>query len=313
MLNKEKNFVSAVIYVHNDENTIGNFLKAIIHVLETNFEHSEIICVNDDSRDGSLKQIKALANEAKTTSLSVVNLSYYHGIETAMHAGIDLSIGDFVFEFDNAVLDFEEKEILNVYYKALEGYDIVSCAPDRALRLSSGLFYKVFNRFSNDSGMMTTESFRILSRRVINRIGMMNRTVPYRKAVYASTGLKTEVLEYKSVGDEASEARDPSRNRYRWKLAIDTLMMYTDVGYTFSIVMTLLMMLISVLMLVYTIVTYITSNPVAGWTTTVLFVSFAFMGLFGILTIVIKYLNLLMYFTLRKKDYTFENIEKLTK
>ena len=43
MMNKEKNFVSAVIYVHNAAGRIENFLGMIISVLEENFEHSEII------------------------------------------------------------------------------------------------------------------------------------------------------------------------------------------------------------------------------------------------------------------------------
>ena len=45
MLNKEKNFVSVVIYVHNAENRIEPFLDVIIKTMEENFEHSEIICV----------------------------------------------------------------------------------------------------------------------------------------------------------------------------------------------------------------------------------------------------------------------------
>ena len=51
MMNKEKNFASAVIYVHNAENRIENFLNMIIKTMEDNFEHSEIICVNDASED----------------------------------------------------------------------------------------------------------------------------------------------------------------------------------------------------------------------------------------------------------------------
>ena len=43
MENKEKNFISAVIYVHNAANRIERFLTTVINELETNFEHSEII------------------------------------------------------------------------------------------------------------------------------------------------------------------------------------------------------------------------------------------------------------------------------
>ena len=40
MENKEKNFASAVIYVHNSEDRIEAFLRTIIEVMEDHFEHS---------------------------------------------------------------------------------------------------------------------------------------------------------------------------------------------------------------------------------------------------------------------------------
>lgn len=102
MGNKEKNFVSAVIYVHNAEKRIENFLKTIIEVVENHFEHSEIICINDASDDNSIEIIKRTSTLASTTSVSVVNMSYFHGVELSMNAGMDMAIGDFVFEFDNS-------------------------------------------------------------------------------------------------------------------------------------------------------------------------------------------------------------------
>ena len=99
MLNKEKNFVSSVVYVHNAEKRIGTFISVIMKVMEDNFENFEIICVNDCSTDNSVHEIKSAVENHSSACVSVVNLSYYHGIEMAMNAGIDLAIGDFVFEF----------------------------------------------------------------------------------------------------------------------------------------------------------------------------------------------------------------------
>jgi dolichol-phosphate mannosyltransferase len=48
---KEKNFISAVVYVHNSERYIADFMKRLIKIIEGNFEHSEIIFVNDFSND----------------------------------------------------------------------------------------------------------------------------------------------------------------------------------------------------------------------------------------------------------------------
>lgn len=312
MQNKEKNFVSAVVYVHNAENTIQGFLGAVIDVLESNFEHSEIICVNDDSKDKSAEIIRKCSETTKTASLSVVNMSYFHGLELAMNAGVDLSIGDFVFEFDNTFLDFNPDEIMKVYRRSLEGYDIVSAVPDRKEKLFSRLFYTVFDRYANLTYKMHTESFRILSRRVINRIASMNKTVPYRKAIYATQGLKTYQINYKS-DKSVRVTYDRQAKGYRSALAVDSLILFTELGYRFSMTMTILMMLMSVFMVIYTIVVYVTLNPVAGWTTTILFLSVAFFGLFGILTIIVKYLQIIVDLVFRRKHYSFENIEKLTK
>ena len=312
MENKEKNFASAVIYVHNAEQRISEFLGMIIKTMEDNFEHSEIICVNDCSDDGSVDVIKKCSQCAKTTSVSVVNMSHFHGLELAMDAGMDLSIGDFVFEFDNTVLDFAPDMVMKVYRHSLEGFDIVSASPDRRTKISSRLFYRVFDKFSDVTYEMTTESFRVLSRRVINRISSMNKTVPYRKAVYANSGLRTDNIKYTVVGG-LSKSTDKKENKYRSGLAVDTLILFTEVGYSFAKYMTVIMMLMSVLMIIYSVVIYVTAHPVEGWTTTILFLSVAFFGLFGILTIIIKYLQLLVNLVFKRKHYNFESIEKLTK
>lgn len=312
MKTKEKNFVSAVVYLYNAENSVEQFLKTLIGILDDNFEHSEIICVNDSSADDTLSTIKSVSREAVSTNISVVNMSYFHGLEVAMNAGVDLAIGDFVFEFDTTILDFDQSEIMKVYWRSLQGYDIVSAVPNRKERFSSKVFYRVFDKFSEHSYEMHTESFRILSRRVINRISSMNKTIPYRKAIYASQGLKTDVIIYKP-SQIGRIKHDKQQKGYRVGLAMDSLILFTQLGYQFSIMMTVLMMVISALMIIYSIMIFATANPVAGWTTTILFLSVAFFGLFGILTIVIKYLQLLVNLVFKKKHYSFEGIEKITK
>lgn len=311
MTTKEKNFISVVIYVHNAEERIATFLEVMISVIEKHFEHSEIICVNDYSDDDSVHVIKKTAQKAKTASITILSMSYFHGLEAAMNAGVDLSIGDFVFEFDNTVLDFEHDMIMEIYSRALQGYDIVSAVPDRKEKFTSGLFYRVFDYFTDLSYKMSTESFRVLSRRVINRINSMNKMIPYRKAVYANCGLKTDRIEYK-VRNDMHGKTDAREKKYRAGLAVDSLILFTEVGYRFSKVMTVLMMCMSIFMIVYSIVIYTSFHPVAGWTTTILVLSVAFFGLFGVLTIIIKYLQLLVDLVFKRKHYSFESIEKLT-
>ena len=312
MLNKEKNFVSVVIYVHNAENRIEPFLDVIIKTMEENFEHSEIICVNDCSNDNSVSLIKKISNNANSASISVVNMSYFHGLELSMDAGMDLAIGDFVFEFDNTNLDFDPDMIMKIYEHSLTGYDIVSASPDKREKLSSRLFYKIFGSFSELPYYMTTESFRILSRRVINRISSMNKTIPYRKAIYAGSGLKTDNIRYK-VKSIDKKRKDSAEQKYRSSLAIDTLIIFTELGYKISFWMTSFMMCISAIMIIYTCFIYFTGNPIEGWTTTLLFLSVGFLGLFAVLTIIVKYLQIIVDLVFKRKHYSFLSIEKFTK
>lgn len=302
--------MAAVLYVHNDEAVLADFLRTVMGVLEDNFEHSEIICVNDHSQDDSAGVVREISKGAESATVTVLNMSYFHGIEAAMNAGMDLAIGDFVLEFDACVPDFEASEIMRVYRRSLEGYDIVSASPDTRQRFTSSLFYRVFNRFTDFPYQLGTERFRVLSRRVINRISSMNKTVPYRKAVYANCGLKTANIRYRATGAHGTK-KDESERRYRTDLAINSMILFTGLGYQFSVTMTILMMLVAVAVAVYSAVVYLFSTPVAGWTTTIFFMSFAFFGLFGILTIIIKYLQILVDLVFRRRKYSFESIEKM--
>lgn len=91
------------------------------------------------------------------------------------------------------------------------------------------------------------------------------------------------------------------------------MLLFTEAGYRFSVFMTVIMMIMSTFMIAYSLITYVTAHPVAGWTTTILFLSVVFLGLFGILTIIIKYLQLLLELIFKRKQYNFESIEKITK
>lgn len=243
-------------------------MQTVIRVLEDNFEHSEIICVNDFSSDGSVQAVRRTGSQARHTTVTVLNMSYFHGVETSMNAGVDLAIGDFVLEFDSCVLDFAPQEIMNVYRKSLTGYDIVSASPDKKQRLTSNIFYNVFNRFTDYSYKLYSERFRVLSRRVINRISSMNKSVPYRKAVYANCGLKTMNVKYPAMGGGQGK-EDKAERKYRTELAVNSMILFTQLGYRFSVTMTVIMMLVAVFVAAYSAFVYLFSTPVAGWTTTI--------------------------------------------
>ena len=307
---KQSNFVSAVIYIYNNEASIPEALRLIHGELSRDFAKFEMICVNDSSTDASLERIRAFADGVDDCPVSAVNMGYFHGAEAAMEAGVDLSIGDFVFEFDSVPLDFDPPLIMAVFEKALSGYDIVGARPRRQSGGRSRLFYRLFNRFSG-IGRLGTERFRVISRRAINRVDSISRAVFYRKALYASCGLKTASVPYANRTLPAPELT-PRQRRVRQETALDSLVLFTDLAYKISLGLCILMICFTLGTGIYTAVVYFGQNrPVAGWAPLMGLISAGFLGVFGIQTILIKYLDLILNLVFKKQKYLIASVEKL--
>lgn len=309
-LNKEKNFVSAVVYLCNSRDRVSQFLTAINNLLKENFEKYEIVCVDDCSTDDTVKKVEQFCEENSTKSLTLINTSFFQGVESAMVAGVDISIGDFVFEFDSCTLDFDPQMIMEVYRRSLEGNDIVFAVPQSGARLSSKLFYRLFNRFSDMTYHIKTQRFSIISRRGINRVKSMGVKTVYRKAVYASCGLPVADFDYRPL--PAAPAAD-SQRPVKKDLALNSLILFTDIGYKISVTLSVLMAAVLLMAGVYTVVIFLSANPVAGWTTTMLVTSFGFFGLFLLFAISLKYLSLILNLIFTRKQYVIESIRKITK
>lgn len=310
-VSKEKNFISAVVYVHNDESTLNSFLNTIILILKNNFEKYEIICVNDASNDRSSEVIKNISRSMVQTTITVVNMSFYQGIDPAMNAGVDLAIGDFVFEFDRTEIDYQDELVMNVYRHSLTGYDIVSAAPKQVKRISSKLFYSVFNNHSSNVYMLSTENFRILSRRAINRVDSISKTIPYRKAIYATCGLKIDTIEYDNISTNNKKI-ERKINANRKIIAFESFILFTNVANKISLILAILMAVFALGSGIYTIFIYFGKNqPVEGWAPIMGLVSVGLFGIFLILTIIIKYLDLILKLVFKKQKYLVSSIEKL--
>ena len=306
---KEKNFISIVVYIHNNEKYINEFVIHLSSILDKKFANFEIIFVNDDSKDDSVKIIKDSIKNVDV-SISLINMSFFQGKEVAMNAGVDLAIGDFVYQFDSPIIDYDDEVIIKVYDKAIEGYDIVNAIPNKKRKKSSKLFYKIFNQNSNFAYKLDTESFQIVSRRAINRIYAINKSVPYRKAIQANSGLKIGYINYKP-NIKIKEKLDKNIKSERNKTAVNSLILFTDISYKITFIFSLLMLSFTVIVGIYTIIVFFTKEPVKGFTPTMLFLSIGFFGVFTILTIIIKYLSIILNLIFKKSEFLVESIEKL--
>ncbi len=227
-----------------------------------------------------------------------------------MNAGIDLSIGDFVLEFDSCYIDYKEELIMQVYRKALEGFDIVTATPPQSQsKISSRLFYGIYNHFSDSDEKIMTERFQIISRRAINRVSAYSKTIPYRKAVYASSGLSLYNMQYE-IAEQKSGIRFDDEEK--GNTAIDSLILFTNLSYKVSMIISVIMAVFMIAAGTYTVVAYFGINkPVEGWAPIMGLIAAGFFATFIILTIIIKYLDVLLRLVFKKQKYLVSSIEKL--
>lgn len=305
---KEKKLISVVVYLYNNQSSIIDFLSQIVQRAELLFEQFEVIIVNDCSTDNSVQEIKA-TNLLKAHQISIIQMSFHQGVELCMNAGLDLSTGDFVYEFDSVLIDFEESLFNDAYFKILDGYDIVTVSPKENDKISSKLFYKTYNFFSKSNYKLRTDRFRILSRRAINRAFSISATIPYRKAMYINSGVKIFNIEFEKI----KTTKVYGEKQYlRNKTAIDALIIYTNLAFRLSVSISLLLLLSTFSIIIYTIFIYFGEDkPIEGWTTIMLLVSGSFSGLFLLIAFIIKYLSLILELVFKKKSYIQENIEKI--
>ena len=300
---KEQNFISAVVYLHNDAEKAVPFLTMLNERLGARFAQYELVAVDDRCADGTVAAVKEWAR-GLAKPLTIIHMSLFQGVESAMNAGLDCAIGDYVYEFDAPEAPWAPELIDAAYDEALKGSDIVSVCPT-AQRSTSKLFYRLFNANSHSAYRLRTDAFRLVSRRAINRVHAVSVKLPYRKAAYAASGLKMAALTY--------EGAAPRRSEGRFDLAVDSLALYTDAGYKFSVWLTGAMLALTLAELVYTLAIYFGGRPIEGWTTMMFVLTVGFSGLFAVLAVVCKYLSLILEMTFKKQTSLVEGIEKIQK
>lgn len=310
---REKKFVSLVVYLHNVQNEVLSFFDKVVPALAQKFEQFEIVCVDDGCNDGTIGVLKEyLENNQLSVMVNIVHMSFFHGLESSMNAGRDLAIGDFIYEFDSVNIDYPLDTLWKAYEKVLEGNDIVGVGSKGHVSLSSRLFYGVYNRTSKSRGEIGPETFRILSRRAVNRVKSIGQYIPYRKAMYANCGLRTSKIVYVSSG---KSKKDSNKNTgERAALALDSFVYFTNALERLSAIICVVFLAISVGMGIYIIKDFISGvSVVEGWLSTMGFLSIGFFGVFALLTIILKYLSVMLNLIFKQQRYLIADIEKVVK
>ena len=216
----ETAFISNVVY--SSAAHVEDLLMFVNHVtaeMKKHFASYEIVIVNNCNPNMAAIKNALITGISANDCITIVHMSEVQSLEACMRAGVDVAVGDFVYEFESLSYDFNTDALWKAYQKAQEGYDIVN-AEIKKNSLSRAIYYNVFNQFSKSQVNLYASAFRLVSRRAINRITSLNLDIDWRNAAYANCGLKTGTIEYNLKANVRK-----NRNVF---LAIDSFLLYTD-------------------------------------------------------------------------------------
>lgn len=304
---KEQVFISLILYVHNNETIIADTLDKLWDLLSNKFETFEFIIIDDASSDNTVNEIIKYVESKKKKKITLIDLNVKHGLENAMWAGLDFSIGDFVIELDSPQIHFDINLIYELYEKSCEGYDFVSVQTKTKQKFTSKIFYKLLNQFSNIDINLDTQIAHILTRRGINSISKIQNKTRYRKLLHIFSGHKKATLNVKLERKIESSYTISEKI----KLSSDIIFSFTNLGLKLNIYIGFIFFIFSVFLGLYSIYQYLTYDMIIeGWTTIMLFLSFGFSGIFFVLSILNNYFSITLNEIRSTPKYTIKNINR---
>ena len=282
--------LSVVTPVYGCCQSLEKLYERLEKILSTITDKFEIIMVNDASPDNAWEVITQLS--LKDSRVRGINLSRNFGQHKAITAGLDYASGNWVVVMDCDLQD-QPEEIIKLYNKAQEGYDVVfgrrATRQDKLLKkLGSKIFHKVYDYFTEARMDSSTANFSIISQKVVKELRKFreqNRSYP----------LFINLVGFKRININIEHSkRELGESAYSFKklmnLAIDSIVSQSNKPLRLSIKFGFFLSFISIFYGGWLILRYFVQEiPVAGWTSVMvsiffigglLFANMGFLGLY---------------------------------
>ena len=278
----QKPLYSIIVSVYNEEAVLPLFHQEVSAVIDSMADTAdfELLFVNDGSHDNSRQVLQQLME--KDQRVRVIHFSRNFGHEAAMLAGLDHCKGEAAVCMDS---DLQHPPTLlpQMFEQYQQGKDVITMMrTERAdggqsKKISSRLFYHLINKISDAQLQPGASDFFLLSRKVINvlRNDYRERT-RFLRGIIQTIGFEKASLSYEAP------VRAAGKSKYsRWKLmklSFSAIASFSKTPLKIGIYSGLVFVLLSIILIIYSLIMWIVDTPVSGYTTLVIFLS-AFAGI----------------------------------
>ncbi|MFZ3407389.1 glycosyltransferase [Vibrio chagasii] len=191
--------LSIIVPFYNEQEVLEEFHSRLTKVLDSLPITSEIVYVDDGSKDNSLDVVSSFTSI--NSSISVIGLSRNFGKESAMSAGLEHCRGQAVILLDADLQDPPEL-IPQMIAKSREGYDVVNMQRRQRdgetwfKKFSAASFYKVMNAAAKIDVPENVGDFRLLSREVVDHINQLPERNRYMKGIFSWPGFRQATIQF---------------------------------------------------------------------------------------------------------------------
>jgi polyisoprenyl-phosphate glycosyltransferase len=267
---------SFVLPIFNEEAVMPILLHRMEKLMEKLDGPAEVIFVDDGSTDTC--SIVAADRARRDPRFKYLCFSRNFGQQMAITAGFDRAEGDCVIVMDADLQDPPEVA-LDMIAKWKEGYEIVY-----ARRLSrdgetwvklvtSHIYYKAMSKLTAVRIPEKVSDFRLVDRKVVEAFRAMPERDRYVRGMFSWLGFRQTAVEFHR------EARAAGATKYNYRrlarLAMDSLIGFSDVPLKIALWLGVLVSLAAVMFGAFVIGSaLITRNPVPGWNSLAVLISF---------------------------------------
>ncbi len=267
--------VSLVLPIYNEEPVIPELSKRLTELLARLDVETEVVFVNDGSRDRSFEMLRELAHSIP--QYRVLSFSRNFGHQAAITAGVDYATGEAVVVMDADLQDPPEV-VLEMIERWKEGFDVVY-AKRRSRQgesffklITAKIFYRVFAAMVPIEVPLDTGDFRLMSRRVVRELRGLREAHRFVRGMVSWIGFKQTAVYYDRPARFAGETSYPLTKMIRF--AIDGITSFSVTPLRLSTYIGFGMGLFGLAVAVWALVSKLVfHDTVQGWTAVVVLLS----------------------------------------
>ena len=259
--------LSVVAPCFNEESVLPEFLQRVGQVLDGLGASSEIVLVDDGSRDGTWPILAAAAAEDRR--VVAVRLMRNHGHQLALTAGLSICRGERILIIDADLQD--PPELLPEMMALMDrGADVVYGQRRQRegetlfKRASAAAFYRLIGRMTDVDIPRDAGDFRLVTRRVLDILLAMPERHRFIRGMVAWIGGRQVPLVYDRKPRAAGDSKYPLGRMVRF--AVDAITAFSVVPLMASMTIGWIMAAVGFAFFVYSIVGWLLGATLPGWT-----------------------------------------------